>query len=101
MKEVILSADDVLGLYLVPADVADNLVKVCNDFASNYVWHGPNVKFLKLCGKQYVAHYTVQDFIDYLNGVLHPQYCSRELAKLADFDRGVPEQFRNLPRYNF
>lgn len=101
MKEVILSADGDLRLYLVPADVADNLDRVCKDFASNYVWHGPNAKFLRLCGKQYVAFYTVEDFIDYLNEVLYPQFCSREVERLGSFDEGIPEQYRNIPRYNF
>ena len=56
MKEVFLSADGDLTLYLVPADVAVNLATVANEFAFNYVWHGEKSgKFLKLCGEQYAA----------------------------------------------
>lgn len=47
MKEVLLSAEDDLCLYAVPADVADNLNDVCHDFADFYVWHSAqNAKFI-------------------------------------------------------
>lgn len=102
MKEVILSADGDLSLYSVPADVADNLVDVCNDFAINFVWHGgKSGKFLRLCGEQYVAFYTEQDFIDYLNEELYPQLKSEKIKTLGSFDVGVPEEYERVPRYNF
>ena len=98
-----MSADGDLSLYLVPADVADNLADVANEFAINYVWHGENSgKFLKLCGKQYVAYYTEEDFIEYLNTVLYPDKPSKKLKtfKAAD-DEDVPEEYRKYPYYNF
>ncbi len=101
MKEVILSADNDLCLYSVPADVADNLDAVCNYFATNYVWHGPNARFLKLCGEQYAAFFGVEDFIDYLNGELYPQCKSVKLKNLGSFDNGVPEEYQNTPWFNF
>ncbi len=102
MKEVILSADGDLSLYLIPAEVADNLVDACNEFASKYVWHGPNSgKFLKLYGKQYVACFTEEDFIDYLNEYLYPQFHSVKLKTLGSFDDGVPVRYQNFPWFNF
>ena len=102
MKEVILSSDGDLSLYLVSAEVADNLIDVCNEFASEYVWHGPNNgKFLRLCGKQYVACFTEKDFIEYLNDYLCPQCKSVKLKTLGSFDDGVPAQYQNLPWFNF
>ncbi len=102
MKEVILSADGNLSLYLVPAEVADNLADICNEFASNYVWHGgKSGKFLKLYEEQYVAFFTEVDFIEYLNTELYPQKKSIKLKTLGSFDDGVPEDYKHLPWYNF
>ena len=103
MKEVVLSADGDLSLYLVPADVADNLATVANEFASGYVWHGEKSgKFLKLCGEQYGAVFDETDFIEYLNTVLYPDKPSKKLKtfKAAD-DEDVPEEYRKYPYYNF
>ncbi len=102
MKEVILGADGELSLYSVPADVADNLASVCNNFASEYVWHGEKSgKFLKLYGEQYVAVFTEEDFIEYLSTVLYPERPSKKLKTLGSFDDGVPKEYRSVPRYNF
>ena len=103
MKEVVLSADGDLSLYLVPADVADNLATVANEFASNYVWHGEKSgKFLKLCGEQYGAVFDETDFIEYLNTVLYPDKPSIKLKTFqAADDEDVPEEYRKYPYYNF
>ncbi len=102
MKEVILSADGDLSLYLVPADVADNLATVATTFASDYVWHGEKSgKFLKLCGEQYVAFFTEEDFVEYLNTVLYPQKPSKKLKILCGFDEEVPKEYARVPRYHF
>ena len=102
MKEVILSTDGVT-LYLVPADVADNLATVANEFAFNYVWRGKKSgKFLKLCGEQYAAFFNEEDFIEYLNMVLYPDKPSKKLKtfQVAD-DEEVPEEYKEIPYYNF
>lgn len=102
MKEVILSADGDMSLYLVPADVADNLATVANEFASNYVWHGEKSgRVLKLCGEQYVACFNVEDFIEYLNTALYPDKLSKKLKILCSFDDEVPEKYKRVPYYNF
>ncbi len=103
MKEVILSADGELSLYLVPADVADNLATVANEFAFNYVWHGEKSgKFLRLCGEQYGAVFDETDFIEYLNTVLYPDKPSIKLKTFqAADDEEVPEEYRKYPYYNF
>lgn len=103
MKEVVLSADGDLSLYLVPAEVADNLVTVANEFAYNYVWHGEKSgKFLKLCGEQYGAVFDETDFIEYLNTVLYPDKLSKKIKTFqAADDEDVPEEYRKYPYYNF
>jgi len=103
MKEVVLSADGDLSLYLVPADVADNLATVANEFAFNYVWHGEKSgKFLKLCGEQYGAVFDETDFIEYLNTVLYPNKPSIKIKTFqAADDEDVPEEYRKYPHYNF
>lgn len=102
MKEVILSAYSEEVLYSVPADIADNIDAVCNDFATNYIWHGSkNSKFLKLCSEQYVALFGAEDFIDYLNEELYPQFKSVKIKTLGSLDDGVPEEYKAIPRFNF
>ncbi|MBQ2989503.1 MAG: hypothetical protein IJD59_10400 [Clostridia bacterium] len=103
MKEVVLSADGDPSLYLVPAEVADHLATVANEFASEYVWHGEKSgRFLTLCGEQYVACYTEEDFIEYLNTVLYPDKPSKKLKTFEASDDGdVPEEYRKYPYYNF
>lgn len=101
MKEIILSADGELSLYSVPADVADNLADFCIKFATEYVWHGPNAKFLRLCGEQYVAIYDDKDFIDYLNEELYPQMRSKKIETVGSFDDGIPSKYKNIPWFNF
>lgn len=102
MKEVILSADGDLWLYSVPADAADNLAAICNEFASDYVWHGSKSgRFLRLCGEQYVAFFNADDFIEYLNTERYPEFKSKKIRLLGSFDSGVPEEYRHIPWYNF
>ena len=101
MKEIILSADGERTLYSVPADVADNLEEHCIKFATEYVWHGPNAKFLRLCGEQYVAIYDDKDFIDYLNEELYPQMRSKKIETVGSFDDGIPLKYKNIPWFNF
>lgn len=105
MKEVILSADNDLCLYSVPADIADNLDSICNEFASSYVWRGAyNAKFLKCVGEQYVACFGVDDFIWYLNKELYPQMKSVKLKTIGNFDsfsNGVPKEYQHIPWFNF
>ena len=103
MKEVVLSADGDLSLYLVPADVADNLATVANEFAFNYVWHGEKSgKFLQLCGEQYGAVFDETDFIEYLNTVLYPDKPSKKIKTFqATDDEEMPEEYRKYPYHNF
>ncbi|MBQ7338973.1 MAG: hypothetical protein IJW40_11060 [Clostridia bacterium] len=102
MKEVILSADGDLSLYCVPADVADNLAEVANEFAFHYVWQGEKSgKFLRLFGEQYGAVFDEEDFIEYLNTVLYPEKPSTKIKTLGSFDDGVPDEYRDIPWYNF
>ncbi len=97
-----MSADGDLSLYLVPADVADNLAVVANEFAFNYVWFSEKRgKFLKLKGEQYGAVFNEEDFIEYLNTVLYPEKPSKKLKTLCDFDDEVPEEYKRVPYYNF
>ncbi len=101
MKEVILSADGDPSLYLVPAEVADNLAMVANEFALGYVWHGEKSgRFLELYENRYVAVYDEEDFIEYLNTVLYPQKLSHKIKTIYDFDY-VAEEYAKIPRYNF
>ena len=104
MKEVILSADGDLSLYLVPADVADNLATVANEFASGYVWHGEKSgKFLKLCGEQYGAVFDEADFIEYLNTWVFPDQPSVFVKNIGwtQYGRKLPTEYQGYPWFHF
>lgn len=100
MKNVILSADNEVKLYSVPAIVADNLDRYCWDFAASWVWHGPESgKYLKLFGSHYVAVFNESHFIDYLNKWLFPDQPSAFVKALGSYE--IPEEHKDYPRYNF
>ena len=86
------------------ADVADNLATVANEFAFNYVWHGEKSgKFLKLCGEQYAACFTEEDFVEYLNTVLYPDKPSKKIKVIGCYGDGkdLPEEYKGIPYFNF
>lgn len=103
MAEVILSHDSEAMLYSVPAEVAANLSEYCWDFAANWIWNGPeNQKFLRQTRSgQYGAMFGAQDFIDYLNRWVFPEYESRLIKRLGCYDYEIPEEYLHYPRYNF
>lgn len=102
MKEVILSADDKVKIYLVPDDVAENLSDYCWEFSANWIWKNPNgVKHLKLKKGQKVAVYGVSDFIDYLNEWIFPNQLSKLVKELDYYDYELPEEYRDYPQFNF
>lgn len=100
MKEIVLSADNHVKLYSVPAIVAENLDKYCWDFAEGWVWQGPESgKYLVLRGNQYVAFFDESHFIDYLNKWLFPNQPSTLVKDLGTYE--IPEEYRDYPNYNF
>ena len=101
LKEVILSHDSELAIYIIPDVVADNLDKYCWDFAATWVWHGPeNKKFLKDFGDGVLcAAFGAPDFIDYLNNWAFPDQHSKLVKELGCYE--IPEAYKGLPHYNF
>ena len=97
MKEVILSHDSELLVYLVPDEVARELERYCWDFAANWVWHGPeNAKFLKPIGNgQLGAIFGAPDFIDYLNRWVFPAQSSKLVKELGCYE--VPAEYQEHP----
>ena len=103
MMDVILSHDGEAILCRVPSEVAQNLDSFCLDFASSWVWHGPeNGWFLRSFGEEQVgAIFGTADFIDYLNRWIYPEEDSRIVKGLGCFADELPEAYTHLPRYNF
>lgn len=101
MEEVILSHDSELLLYSVPAEVAAYLDEYCLNFASGWVWHGPeNQKYLHSFGDgQLGAMFGAQDFIDYLNKWEFPDRPSKLIKNLGCYQ--IPEAYRDHPHFNF
>lgn len=97
MKKFILSADGDKSLYSVPDKVAEQLKRFCLEFdywmmdtpEGQWYWNGQGY-----C-------YTEADFIDWLNEVRFPEETSRRIAVLGDFDSAIPEEYRDLPYFNF
>lgn len=90
-------------IYSVPDQVADQLEKYCLDFATNWVWHGPeNKRFLKDFGDgPLVAVYGAPDFIDYLNRWAFPAEPSAIVKALGCYDYEIPEEYSSYPKFNF
>lgn len=102
MKEILLSADSKMAIYLVPDDVANHLEKYCLEFACNWIWKNPNgTKLLKKINGQMIAYYDANDFIDYLNEWIFPTQTST-LVKQLDFDDyEIPQEYKEYPKFNF
>ena len=54
MKNVLLSADSAISMYVVPDEVADHLKEYCLEFCCNWLYKSPNiakyrVKMLWVC----------------------------------------------------
>ena len=102
MREVLLSADDKVKLYSVPAEVAHDLTQYCLDFATDWIWRGPeSAKLLRKYEEQYVACYGVAEFIDYLNRWVIPERPSVLVKELDCYDYELPEEYREYPKFNF
>ena len=103
MEDVLLSHDSGMMLCRVPSEVAHNLDSFCLDFASSWVWHGPeNGRFLRPFGEEMVgAVFGTADFIDYLNRWIFPEERSRIIRELGCFADEPPAEYVDLPRYNF
>ena len=102
MKEVLLSHDSKVLMYLVPDEVAENLEEYCWEFAANWIWNDPNgAKLLKEVRGQVVAFYGAPDFIDYLNEWLFPEQSSKLVRQFDFYSYEIPEEYQGYPRYNF
>ena len=103
MGEVILSHDGQALLCRVPGEVAGNLEQFCWDFATSWVWHGPeNGRYLRRISEEQIgAVFGAQDFIDYLNRWVFEDQPSQVLAELGICFDQLPEEYDGLPRYNF
>ena len=103
LSEVILSHDGEAMLCRVPAEVAENLDLYCLEFASQWVWHGPeNGRFLhRLDGSQVCAVFGAPDFIDYLQRWAFPGQGAAIVRGLGCSFDAVPKEYAHLPCFNF
>ena len=100
MKEVILSADGDSIIYLVPDVVAENLEEYGLKFCSDWLRNSPDAERYRV-GK--AVCYTESDFIEYLNTYVFPDRESKMIKNIGwtDLGKNLPEEYRNLPYYNF
>ena len=103
MGDVILSHDGEALLCRVPAEVADHLQRYCLDFAANWVWHGPeNGRFLRRMDEDMVvAIFGTAEFIEYLNRWAFPDQGAQIVRGLGCTYDEIPEEYANLPAFNF
>lgn len=100
MKTVILSADGDRMAYSVPDIVAEHLDDYCIEFCARWIWTSPHAKKYRVRG---VVCYDESDFIAYLNRWLFPNEPSELIENLGwiDFDKPLPEKYRDCPQFNF
>ena len=103
MKKVLLSHDGKMKMYLVPNDVADNLKKFCMFFCCEWIWNDPNGAKLLVTMKDgnKGAMYGAQDFIDYLNDYVFPDQKSTLVGEMDFYDYEIPEEYKDIPWFNF
>ncbi len=102
MREVLLSHDDKVSVYIVPDEAAQNLEAWCLEFAVNWIWHDPNGrKLIRQINGIDVAVYGVSDFIDYLNTWAFPDQQSKLVKTLDYYDYELPEEYKKYPQFNF
>ncbi len=94
MKYIILSTDGPISVYEVPDKVAKDLTRYCVEFCK-WVECGPKAKQFR---KGYLPE---REFIEYLNTVVNPNYIYKSRLIKTFEDDNIPEQYRNLPYFNF
>lgn len=100
MKEIIISADGSSVVYSVPDAVAYDLRKYCIEFCDKWMKTSPDAKRFRVKGGYC---YSEADFIDYLNTYVFPDQKSVFVKDLGwtDLGRKLPEEYRELPYFNF
>ena len=104
MKPVILSADGPLTVYMVPDEVADNLLDYCKEFCNKWLPNSPDAAKYRLPSSdgRFVLCYSDADFIEYLNTYIFPDQPSRRLPGLVvRWIEELPRKCRDLPHFNF
>ena len=102
MKQVLLSHDGPVQVYLVPDEVADHLEQYCMEFSGEWIWYDTNgAKLLKEMDGITVACYGAPDFIHYLNEWRFPRQPSKLVAQLDCYGDEIPQEYKDYPQYNF
>lgn len=98
MKNVVLSADTLPTVYLVPDEVADNLKRYCLDFVN---WWNSSPQAKKYHRRNW--GYNEEDFIRYLNRWIFPYTPSEFIEKLdwIDSEENLPEKYKGCEWFNF
>ncbi|MBO4363045.1 MAG: hypothetical protein J5912_01530 [Clostridia bacterium] len=97
LKNVIVSADNELKVYLVPDFVADSFDRLCADFSRNWETRQPP----RLDEAE--GGFDEKSFIDYLNeSICGDEKCVFIETLGWDYRRKKwPEKYRNCPYFNF
>ena len=97
MKHILLSADSMPSVYLVPDEVADNLREYCVNFCDKWLSKSPDAKKYRVHS---VVCYNEKDFIEYLNKWIFPNQPSVFIEKL-DSMNNIPEKYSGCKRFDF
>lgn len=103
MKKILLSHDSKMKMYLVPDDAANHLRQYCMYFGFEWLMNDPNAKKLTYTfpGGEVGYIFGAQDFIDYLNEFVFPNEKSIFLKQMDFYDYEIPEEYKDLPYFNF
>lgn len=109
MKSVILSADGDSVVYGVPDQVAEHLEEYCIHFCDHWLRTSPHAQKYRFKegpaepqGEQGFC-YNEADFIEYLNQYVFPEEPSVMIENLGwiEWEKDLPEKYRELPYFNF
>ena len=103
MKYLLLSADSIPSVYLVPEIVADNLDKYCNEFW-DWMRTSPQADEYRVdLGGYSGLSYTEEDFIKYLNMWVFPDAPCRLVERLDGIWKrdDIPKKYEHCKWFNF
>jgi len=103
MEHLILSADGLLSVYLVPEKVINNLEKYCNEFW-DWMQKSPYAdKYRVDIGDSIGLSYNEHDFVEYLNEWVFPDKPSQLVEKLDGvYERNnIPIKYKHCKWFNF
>ena len=97
MEFILLSTDGPVSLYLVPKCISENLFDYCIEFC-RWIQSSPEAYKLRIDG-----YFPQEEFINYINKKIITEESIKAcfIKKIEDSETKIPNEYKNLPHFNF